>query len=69
MYNADINHMRSIITCLGINLGLHKPIFDAIIFFDFIKPMTLVLGSTIIYLPGSVQARACKIPSLHLIAQ
>ncbi len=30
--------------------------------------MTSVPGSAIVYLPGSIQVRAFKIPSLHLIA-
>ncbi len=31
--------------------------------------MTSVPGSAIVYLPGSSQGRAFKIPSQHLIAQ
>ena len=31
--------------------------------------MTSVPDSAIVYLPGSIQARAFKIPALHLIAQ
>ncbi len=31
--------------------------------------MTLVPGSAIVYLPGSSQGRAFKIPPLHLITQ